>query len=441
MLYYTSYDTRVPPFVEFDLSAVYAKDKSGHETIKVSPVVVPGTIDNCQLKLRLVRNGQSKPLKTDELSGLNEYEFVPCFSDLDMGALTTGNYTIENQLIGPQGDVIGSFDHHFTYHQNVRQKDMSVADTLYSYGGQEGKATVVSFPEGDRFVFWEHASYVPWWDLDNMAVTYEFMECWGYGNQGCSEPMQDKGNRYSKVDIVENTPARVVVLWRYALGDPNYQIIFNEWVHEYYYFYPDGSGVREIQFWANSDVRHEILQPQYVFPTGVIPEQMFEDTACTVFNLKGEMTVNLLEKPVTKHPEFAKSWEEEIMRIYLKGRKHPYLVWSKREDIVPNSINNGLIMGDVRRSMGGHWPMQPMNVDVYSVVGTEKPYHSWLGNVMIFSDPNEHPNRWIHLIGATNESSNKLITLGKNWLYPAGIKIRSKGFEFEGYDNIQKAYI
>jgi len=441
LLYQTSYDTRVPPFVEFDLSAVYNANNSSQEFIKACPVVVPGILKDIRLEMELYNNNSLDIIAKDILNGLKEYQFQDCFKDLKVADLKTGTYTIKNKLVNADENIIGSFDHRFSLNNLESGTGLIAKDTVYSFGGQEGKAIVVNFPEGEKYVFWEHANYIPWWDLNNMAVTYEFMECWGYGNQGCSEPMQDKENRYSKAEIIENSPARVVILWRYALGDPNYRIFFNEWVNEYYYLYPDGSGVREIQFWPNSDVKHEILQPQYIFPTGVIPEQMFEDTTCTVFNLKGEMTVNLLNKPVFEQPEFAKSWNEEIMRIYLKGRKHPYLIWSKREDIVPNSVNNGLIKGDVRRSMGGHWPMQPMNVDVYSVVGTNKPYHSWLGSVHVYPDPDKQPNRWIHLIGITNQSNSHLITIGKNWLYPAKINLIGKGIHFEGFDTTQKAYI
>jgi hypothetical protein len=441
LLYHTSYDTRVPPFVEFDLAAAYALEDAAGVTIKVAPVVVPGTLQDCRIKMALFIGDSDIPMCTDELRNMEEYEFVPCFPKLDPSSLGTGNYRIRNHLVNSEGFIMGTFDHLFTIHRKTPGGELSANETSYSFGGQEGKGVVVSFPGSDRFVFWEHASYVPWWDLNNMAVTYEFMESWGYGNQGCSEPMQDKENRYSRVDIIENTPARVVVLWRYALGDPNYQIIFNEWVHEYYYFYPDATGVREIRFWPNSDMEHEILQPQYVFPTGVIPEQMFEDTTCTVSNLEGDITVNLLDKPVYEHPEYARQWDEEIMRIYLKDRKHPYLVWSGREDIIPNAINKGLIKGDLRRAMGGHWPMQPMNVDVYSVVGTERPYHSWLGNLTVIPEPDKQPNRWIHLIGITDKDNRRLRQLAGNWLYPPEVNIKGKGFVYEGYNPVEKTHI
>lgn len=438
LLYETSYDTRVPPFVEFDLSSIYALDESQNNSILVATVVVPSILVGSSIEMTLFDKA-GNTLATDRLSGLKNHEFVPCFEKLALTSLSAGNYTISCEFRDNKNELIGVFDHFFTNSLKQSTAELKAENTVYSFGGKEGKSLTVNFPEGERFVFWEHASYVPWWDLDNMAVTYEFMETWGYGNQGCSEPMQDKENRYSKPEIVENSPARVVVLWRYALSDPNYQIFFNEWVYEYYYLYPDGTGVREICVYPNSNVQHEVLQPQYIFPTGVIPEQMFQDTACVLMNTKGEKISNLLSKPVLAPPKSTGEWEEEIMRIYLKNRKHPYLVWSKDEELFPNPINNGLIVGDVQRSMGGHWPLQPMNVDVYSVVGTNLPYHSWLGTIHVYPDIDKQPNKWVHLIGITNKSNEELIKVAENWLEPS--IPHTENVDFIKFDKIQKAYI
>ena len=439
-LYRTSYDTRVPPFVEFDLSAVYNKDNKAADYIKVSPVVVPGTLNDTHLRLELWHN--KTLIARDQMASLTEYVFQPCFKNIDLNDLAHGNYTIKSFLHDKNNIIIGSSEQPFTFYIPEKKSDLIAHEKVYSFGGKEGDAIVIDFPGGEKFVFWEHASYIPWWDLQNMAVTYQFVESWGHTTMGCAEPMQDKENRYSKAEIIENTPARVVILWRYALNDPNYRIIFNEWVHEYFYFYPDGSGVREILLWANSDVPHEIVQPQFIYPAGVIPEQMFRDTTVSVLNLKGDQIVNRIDNPVIRQPDYSKMWDEEILRIYLKDRKHPYMIWSKREDIIgPDVHRQNLVGGDVRLSMGGHWPAQPMNVDVYSVVGTNRIYHGWIGNIHVFADPDKHPNRWVHLIGTTTRDNNHLMNIGQNWLHPSDLNLNSESYVFENFDVIQKAYI
>lgn len=440
-LYQTSYDTRIPPFVEFDLSSVYLSDGDieSDRNIYISPVTVVGTMSNSSIKLKL-NDANGNTLATDILESPTEYKFTRCFDKLDVRSLSSGNYTINCLLIDKStGDIIGNFDQLFTKGSSTKNPVLSASYEPYSFGGRSGKSITVKFPQGEKFIFWEHASYIPWWDLDNMAVTYEFMECWGYANQGCNEPMQDKENRYSKPEIIENSPARVVVLWRYALSDPNYQIMFKEWVNEYYYLYPDGSGVREVCLWANSNIPHEVLQPQYIFPTGVIPKQMFKDTVSVVFNMNGDELTSLIDKPILEDPESTGKWSEEIMRIYLKDRKHPYLVWSQNNGLFDRPINKSLIKGDAVRSIGGHWPMQKLNVDVYSIIGTHQPYHSWLGALQAEVDADKTPNRWAHLIGLTDKPNSYITRIADNWLNPVTPKLTNA--KFEKFDAIQKAYV
>ena len=196
---------------------------------------------------------------------------------------------------------------------------------------------IISFPQAHDYVFWERSSYTPWWDVSGVGVCYEFVECWGYGNMGCSEPMQDKENRFSRVRIVENSPARVVIHWRYALTDPNYRIFRDEWVDEYYYLYPDAVGVRQVNLWANSDLTHEFIQPQYVMPPGVLPAQVFERQPCRVFNLAGESVVDDMDLAGPDKPRQVDcdQWTEGVMRIRLKDRSHPFYAWVRRDDLFP----------------------------------------------------------------------------------------------------------
>ena len=105
-----------------------------------------------------------------------------------------------------------------------------------------------------RFVFWRGTSMIPCWVSENgVWYTNEFVERSGGGTQGCAEPMSDKQCRYSHVRIIENTPARVVIHWRYAPADVFYKqpwvdakTGWGDWVDEYYTVYPDGVGVRKL---------------------------------------------------------------------------------------------------------------------------------------------------------------------------------------------------
>jgi hypothetical protein len=235
------------------------------------------------------------------------YTFRDCFADFDPGSLPSGDYRIECRLFDHHGKCLESFGQPFTRKAYEGPRTFVAKEGVYSYGGAPGHAVVVQFPDAKEFVLWEHAQYVPWWDIGNMAVTYEFVESWGYGTMGCAEPMQDKENRYSKPEIVENSPARVVVQWRYALG--------------------------------------------------------------------------------------------------------------------------------------GHWPLQKNNVDVFSIVSTHRPYHGWLGSFHVFSDASIQPNRWVHIFGATDRDDAYVKEILASWLDPADVAKAGPGWRFAGLDATQMAYV
>jgi hypothetical protein len=78
---------------------------------------------------------------------------------------------------------------------------------------------VVQFEETDcKFVFWHGTSYIPCWVTENnIWFNNGFNE--GWNDHGSCEPMSDKKAKYSTVKIIESNDARVVVQWRYALGN------------------------------------------------------------------------------------------------------------------------------------------------------------------------------------------------------------------------------
>ena len=184
--------------------------------------------------------------------------------------LTSGNYEILCELAAGGGEVVGRLLQPFTRPPAKKRRELGAREDQYAFGGESGRAVIVSFPHASDYVFWERSSYTPWWDVSGVGVCYEFVECWGYGNMGCSEPMQDKENGFPESTSLR-TARPVCDSLAYALSDPNYRIFRDEWVDEYYYLYPDAVGVRQVNLWANSDVTHEFIQPQYVMPPGVLP--------------------------------------------------------------------------------------------------------------------------------------------------------------------------
>ena len=75
---------------------------------------------------------------------------------------------------------------------------------------------VVSFDKMPcRYVFWHGVGYIPMLVSENGRwYSNEFNENWW---KGCCEPMSDKKAVFGRVDILEQSPARVVLKWRYPL--------------------------------------------------------------------------------------------------------------------------------------------------------------------------------------------------------------------------------
>ncbi|MEO1099537.1 MAG: LamG domain-containing protein, partial [Bacteroidota bacterium] len=106
-------------------------------------------------------------------------------------------------------------------------------------------------------------------------------------NQSLSEHMSDKEARFSHIRVIENTPARVVVHWRYAVADLFFdQCDDRNFTDEYHTIYPDGTLYRTLRFWANgSSVVPSDIQP--LTSPGLLYSDIVNTEALTVANVDG----------------------------------------------------------------------------------------------------------------------------------------------------------
>ena len=73
-----------------------------------------------------------------------------------------------------------------------------------------------------RYVLWHGVGYIPMMVTENGRwYSNEFNETWW---RGCCEPMSDKKMMFGRVHILEQSPARVVLRWRYPLSNIFYGI-------------------------------------------------------------------------------------------------------------------------------------------------------------------------------------------------------------------------
>ena len=118
---------------------------------------------------------------------------------------------------------------------------------------------------------------------------------------GDCEPMSDKQSRYSHVSIIESSPARAVVHWRYALAETrNYKGAFQDpetgwfdWGDEYWYVYPDGVALRKQVLWSSDldptpPAGHEWQETIVINAPGQRPEDDIEPDALTFLNMSGD---------------------------------------------------------------------------------------------------------------------------------------------------------
>ncbi|MFA5817566.1 MAG: LamG domain-containing protein, partial [Bacteroidales bacterium] len=136
-------------------------------------------------------------------------------------------------------------------------------DALWPVG--EFNDVVVQFDDSPvKIMFWRGTRYSPClvsengkWMADQSRETgNNWFLSQGSRDEmptGCMEHMSDAQTRSSRVAIIENSEARVVVNWRYLQMDVKFRqndspdnTGFGEWGNELYYIYPDGVAVRKV---------------------------------------------------------------------------------------------------------------------------------------------------------------------------------------------------
>lgn len=310
---------------------------------------------------------------------------------------------------------------------------------------------VVNFPSGGKFIFWRGSGYIPFWvSSKNVGLTYEWLEASSWGRKGtyfdCIEPLQDKECRYSKVEILHSTPARVVIRWRYALIDLDYKICDDEWAEEYYYLYPDGFGTRELHGYIVPGTWHETNEFIILIPAGVSPFEILPEKIVKILSISG------LKKEVS-YPRPAVSWEKDTPCIFR-------INWHKDEEWTPilatRRFSHFIQIYDGWREQGVyispaywgiHWPV----TRGYPTTRTspdnwqERPGHISLMAVDHFPEKREKISEekeevvWVYFIGNFKGDDEKLLEIAKTWIYPPEIEVEEGGI-YKGYNYFQRGY-
>lgn len=301
-----------------------------------------------------------------------------------------------------------------------------------------------------RFVFWRGTSYIPCWATFRGAwFTNEFFERGGGAKSGTIsmvEPMSDKQCRYSNVRIIENSEARVVIHWRYAPTDLDYNMAFpdkitnwGDWADEIYVIYPDAVAIRKATL--HTSALNEWIECQesiVVNQPGTYPEDNINFDAVTLLNLKGESktyTWTAVGGPGLKNPpeEFC------IQKINLKSEYKPFTI------VYPGEVTVDSYGGHASGSyfnFWNHWPVSLTKSDTKAAESAIRPSHSSLSHLKWKAYEEDKDSRtWIMMNGMTNSEDEQLVSLAESWIHPPQLKINHGNFIIEGYDPSQRAYI
>ena len=317
-----------------------------------------------------------------------------------------------------------------------------------------------------RLVFWQGNNYVPAWVTENGKwYTDEFLEA--YGRPHCPdgedcEPMSDKQARYSRVRILESSPARAVVHWRYALSETeNYRGAYADpltgwfdWGDEYWTVYPDGAAVRKQVLWSShlDGVRpgdeagrapHEFQESIVLNGPGQWPEDNINFDAVTLANMKGETAVytwqpNLKRRFDYPHgPEgFPNPSGANIQWINLKSEWKPF-------QIVPLPARFTAYNGEKTISSfewWNHWPVAQIDSSGRPALAPDRASHTSLSHIYWpSSEASENSVTRLLMDGLTTRPAGELASLAKSWLKPAAIQ--ASGLRVEGYQPAERAYV
>lgn len=319
---------------------------------------------------------------------------------------------------------------------------------------------VVRFDQSPmRLVFWQGTNYIPAWVTENGKwYTDEFLETWGPGCKGAGdcEPMSDKQSRYSHASIVETSPARAIVHWRYALAEARqYEGAYEDpltgwfdWVDEYWTVYPDGAAVRRQLLWSSAVERpHEWQETIVINGPGQRPEDDIEPDALTLENMAGETADYRWEPkadPTTfEYPKGPRTMDSpkgaNIQIVHLKSKENPFqVVWTR-------GTSFDSYIGEKSFSMfewWNHWPVAQVGSSGRPAIVADRASHTSLSHIYWAPyDQTANSETKLMLCGLTTQNAAGLLPLAKSWLAPPAIRAQEGAAGSVEYDPAQRAYV
>lgn len=281
-------------------------------------------------------------------------------------------------------------------------------------------------------VYWHGTNYAANWVTDNNRwMADQSSEI--FTRHGCSEHMADKQVRHSYARIIENTPARVVIHWRYPCVDVSYYCANRlNWSDEYHTIYPDGTGVRKVVWNKGSDTPG-FQDIQCFTNPGESALDVVDLQALSLANTKGKY-VDLMWEAPNKVPENTLP-DATIEVIKTKSEYKVFAIFQGGYITPWGHVEQSKYTDDPFAGPWNHWPVHFVPSDGRFAVATDRVTHFALGA----NDPViEHGS--MVLYGFTDQHITSLVPLAKSWQDPAAL-VKVSGAKAHGYDKEQKAFV
>ncbi len=297
-----------------------------------------------------------------------------------------------------------------------------------------------------HYVFWRGVSYIPMMvNESNQWYFNEFSET-GFSKNapGDCEPMSDKACLDSHVRVIENTPARVVVHWRYELANPEHHWAYYDdesgWgdiADWYYYIYPDGVVSKRMRCYTSEPKAwHEWDEQIFVMGDGQRPQGVI-----------GTRPVMTLVDPAGKAVDY--DWTDSppkpdykgkiIEKLYFTGQYDPFTI----QTFTGGDIYRGERTWYSTTPAWNHWPTAQIDSSGRNASFPDRASHSSIGHLfwpVSVSERGAAPyDEKVLLEGLTNQSASSLTGLASSWL-DAPVVSDVAGGSSQGFDQGQRAY-
>jgi hypothetical protein len=318
-------------------------------------------------------------------------------------------------------------------------------DNLFRFG--QYADVVVGFDQLPiKYIFWRGVSYIPMIvNESNQWYTNEFNETGNTINapDDC-EPMSDKGCWDSHVRVIENTPARVVIHWRYRLASSNHHwgnydaaTGWGDIADWYYYIYPDGVASKNMRCYSTyPDSWHEWDEQIVVLGEGQHPGNVIEqEPIMTLVDSVGN-TFDYNWITDSSKPAFA---GKMIQKIYFTGLYDPFTIQKFDRGDIYRGENKWYSV----TPSWNHWPTAQINSSGRNASFTDRASHSSISHLFwAFSlqQRGKIPfDEKILMEGMTNQPAISLTSLARSWL-KAPVVSNVKGGISQGYNQSHRAY-